>query len=124
MSSISDNLLCQRSTTCYDVADRRQTGGPMTRIRTPADLGAAIREHRRRRDLDQMTLAERVGVSRQWLLEVEKGKPGAALGTVLRTLDALGMTLRLDDEPPTARPRRRPAADIDAIVARARGRRS
>ncbi len=34
------------------------------RIRTPADLGALIRDHRTRLGLDQKSLAEKVGVSR------------------------------------------------------------
>ena len=46
------------------------------RLRTPADFGAAIREQRRVLDLDQAALARRVGVSRQWIIEVEKGKRG------------------------------------------------
>lgn len=39
------------------------------RIRTPVDLGALIRERRKALRLDQKTLAEKVGVSRQWIVE-------------------------------------------------------
>src|SRR6267378_2284091 len=63
------------------------------RIRTPADLGALIRDHRTRLGLDQKSLAQKVGVSRQWIVEVEKGKPRAAIGLLLRTVDALGLLL-------------------------------
>jgi y4mF family transcriptional regulator len=45
------------------------------RIRTPIDLGALIRERRKALRLDQKTLAEKVGVSRQWIVDVEQGKP-------------------------------------------------
>lgn len=83
------------------------------RLRTPADFGAAIREKRRALGLDQSTLARRVGVSRQWLIEVEKGKSRAAIGLVLRTLTTLGIALRLGEETPAARARDLPGATID-----------
>src|SRR6267378_4387029 len=66
------------------------------RIRTPADLGALIRDHRTRLGLDQKSLAQKVGFSRQWIVEVEKGKPRAASGLLLRTVDALGLLLDAD----------------------------
>ena len=86
-------------------------------LRTPKDLGALIRQRRRDLGLDQGTLAERVGVSRQWIIEAERGKPRAEIGLVLRTLDALGVRLAVDDSKsaPAA-----PAQDIDAIVRAAR----
>lgn len=68
------------------------------RLRTAADIGAAIRHRRRTLGLDQATLAKRVGVSRQWVVEMERGKPRAALRLVLRTLEALGIALRIGDE--------------------------
>lgn len=64
-------------------------------IRTPADLGAAIRDHRRRRGMDQQELASAIGVSRQWVIEMEKGKPRASLALALRALDALGIALSI-----------------------------
>jgi y4mF family transcriptional regulator len=63
------------------------------RIRTPIDLGAVIRDRRTKLGLDQKSLAAKVGVSRQWIVEVEKGKPRAEIGLVLRTVEALGITL-------------------------------
>ena len=63
------------------------------RIRTPIDLGALIRERRKALRLDQKTLAEKVGVSRQWIVDVEQGKPRLEIGLVLRTADALGIVL-------------------------------
>lgn len=90
-------------------------------IRTPSEIGAAIRDGRRRLGLDQRTLAEKVGVSRQWLIDVEKGKPGAEVGLVLRTLNALGISLRTDDKPRAQSTKRASAeVDIDAVVAAAR----
>ena len=63
------------------------------RIRTPTDLGALIRDRRIKLGLDQQSLAQKVGVSRQWIVEVEKGKPRAEIGLLLRTIDALGIQL-------------------------------
>lgn len=82
-------------------------------LRTPADVGAAIRARRRALGMDQSTLARRVGVGRQWIVAMEKGKPRAALGMALRTLAALGITLRTDDRSPTANRRPPPEASID-----------
>jgi HTH-type transcriptional regulator/antitoxin HipB len=95
-------------------------------VRTPSDLGAAIREQRRRLNVSQQKLADDVGVSRQWLVEVEQGKPRAELGLVLKTLAALGLRVALDDGRTVGRSDRpvAPPPDIDAIVARARKERT
>ncbi len=62
-------------------------------IRTPADLGAIIRDRRKQLGLDQSTFAKRIGVSRQWVIGVERGHARAAMGLVLRAIDALGVRL-------------------------------
>lgn len=87
-------------------------------IRTPADLGAAIRQRRRQLGLDQATLAERIGVSRQWIIAIEQGRSRAELGLVLRALDALD--IRLDAGIAESRDRATAPVDIDAIVDAAR----
>jgi HTH-type transcriptional regulator/antitoxin HipB len=93
-------------------------------IRTAADVGAIIRDRRRKLRLDQGALAKRVGVSRQWIVDVEKGKPRAGVELVLRTLAALGVSLAPSEGPPVAArpagPAARPAVDLDAIIAAAR----
>lgn len=66
-------------------------------IRTPLELGAFLRDLRMKRGLDQGTLARQVGVSRQWIIEIEKGKPRAPIGLVLRTLGVLGVSLDVED---------------------------
>jgi HTH-type transcriptional regulator/antitoxin HipB len=86
------------------------------RLGTPNDVGRTIRQRRRELGLDQATLAKRVGVSRQWIVEIEKGKPRAELGLVLRTFKVLGIALLVDDLT-----RDTPSVDIDAIVERHRG---
>ena len=91
------------------------------RLRTPKDLGALIRQSRRELGFNQQALAERVGVSRQWIVEVEQGKPRAELGLVLRALDVLGLRLTAQhDKPGPGAARRAPEVDIDAVVRAAR----
>src|SRR6267143_1036471 len=99
------------------------------RIRTPADLGALIRDRRTKIGLDQKSLADKVGVSRQWIVEVEKGKPRAEIGLLLRTIGALGITLDAEKEGP-GKPRNTTLShsvdahvDIDSIVDSARRKR-
>lgn len=89
-------------------------------IRTPTDLGAVIRDHRRRRGLDQHALAKKIGVSRQWVVEVEKGKARAEVRLVLRALDALGVALSIAGADTTGLKSEVPGLDIDQIVDKAR----
>jgi HTH-type transcriptional regulator / antitoxin HipB len=89
-----------------------------TVIRTPANLGALIRDRRLGLGFDQAELAKRVGVSRLWINQVERGKPGASVGLVLRTLMVLGIELTAGNVPAPAT-----TLDIDAIVDGARDRR-
>ena len=86
-------------------------------VRTPNDVGAVIRDRRRQLGLDQATLAKMIGVSRPWVIAVERGHPRAALGLVLRALDALGVR---PDVGIGAAPATSGAVDIDDIVAKAR----
>jgi len=93
-------------------------------VRTPGDLGLMIRERRKTLGLDQQDLAEKVGVSRLWIIEIEKGKPRAEIGLVMRTLLALDLELHVSTEPATTPVKRRASAvsvpDLDAIVRKAR----
>jgi HTH-type transcriptional regulator/antitoxin HipB len=103
----------------YVIDDMRQN-----QLRTPADIGALIRDRRRALRLDQAALARMIGVSRLWVNQIEHGKPGAGLGLTLRALNALGVELLADSRDRTAvEPVTPPpvvTADIDAIVADAR----
>ncbi len=88
-------------------------------VRTPADLGAIIRDTRKQLKLDQAALAKRIGVGRQWIIQIEHGHPRAELALVLRALDALN--IRLDAGTERAKPKHRasPSVDINSILARA-----
>ena len=91
------------------------------RIRTPRDIGLTIRDGRLARGLDQTELARRIGVSRQWLVAIEKGKPRAEIGLVLRALRELDLDTWVGDLPvhesnPVA------AIDLNRVIDRARGK--
>jgi y4mF family transcriptional regulator len=92
-------------------------------IRTPADLGAVIRDRRKQLGLDQSTLAKRIGVSRQWVIGIERGHARAAMGLVLRAIDALGLRLDAGTESISRRGTTASAVDINAIVDKAKKRR-
>lgn len=66
-------------------------------VNTPRDAGALVRQARRQAGLSQAQLAERAGVSRQWIIGFEQGKSSAELGHVLRIVAAVG--LRFDAVP-------------------------
>ena len=65
----------------------------------PGQLGQAIRNLRKDQGLTQQDLAERAGVSAQWLSGAENGKPTVEVGLVFRVLRALGCSLSIADEP-------------------------
>lgn len=91
-------------------------------IRTASDIGALIRDQRKKQKLDQADLAKKVGVNRRWVLEVERGKPRAEVGLVLKTLHALGLTLLIEGGTAARRQggREIESVDIDAIVENAK----
>ena len=92
-------------------------------IRTPRDLGAAIRERRKLRGMGQREIAERIGVSRQWVIGIEKGKARAELGLILRLLDSLDIEVRLEHARDDGADDGEPGPDLDRIVDGARERR-
>ena len=90
-------------------------------IRRPAELGAYIMTIRRARGLSQERLAERLGVSRIWVGQMERGKASPRLDLVLRTLNELEITLSVaadgEKDAPASPPGPSPdVIDIDAIA--------
>ena len=92
-------------------------------VRTDRDLGLLIRDRRKKLGLGQAALAANVGVSRQWIVGVEKGRPRAEVGLVLRTLRVLRVELNATfaGSPASSQTLYAGLADIDAVVDRARG---
>lgn len=62
-------------------------------MKTISDIGALTRDRRAQFRWSQEELAKRVGVSRLWIVQLEKGKPTAQVGLVLRVLKELGIAL-------------------------------
>ena len=60
-------------------------------------LGRNIRTARLRRRLTRQDLAGRIGISRQVLAQIEKGKPTTAIAAYLGALWALGLLNQLKD---------------------------
>lgn len=61
----------------------------------PQDIGATARARRVELGLRQRELAELAGVSERLIREIERGKPGLRLDTLLRVLNVLGFQLSL-----------------------------
>lgn len=91
-------------------------------VRTAKDIGTFIRDQRKRQKLDQATLASLIGVNRRWVMEVERDKPRAEIGLVLKALEALGLDLSVDRRDVSGSTANAlDIVDIDAIVRNARG---
>jgi transcriptional regulator with XRE-family HTH domain len=65
-------------------------------IRSPADLGLAIRAVRRSSHVRIDDLAATAGVSKQFTSDVEHGKSTMQFGLVLKLLAELGVPLEID----------------------------
>lgn len=62
----------------------------MIPIRTPQQLGNAIRAARKNLGMTQPELALTAGVGVRFIVDLEAGKPTLRLGHILRVVDALG----------------------------------
>ncbi|SDU54547.1 helix-turn-helix transcriptional regulator [Jiangella alkaliphila] len=67
------------------------------RARTVRDLGAVAREARRRRGMTQAELAQVVGISRDWVVRLERGHPRLEAQLVLDALAAAGVAVEVSD---------------------------
>jgi HTH-type transcriptional regulator/antitoxin HipB len=83
----------------------------MRPIRTTRELGLAIRRARADRGWTQTELADRAGVGRPWLSELESGKRRAELGRVLAVLEALQLVITLSPAPVS-----RSKVDLDDLL--------
>ncbi len=70
----------------------------MSPIRNEIELGAALHARREHAHLTQEQLAERAGVSRAFVIDIERGRrPRAELNRVLAVMRALDGALTLTD---------------------------
>ena len=74
----------------------------MTSIRSPQQLGDALRAARKQLRLTQPKLALAAGVGVRFIVDLEAGKPTLRLENVLRVIDALGGELQLSGLPSVA----------------------
>ena len=71
----------------------------MISIRSPQQLGDALRAARKQLALTQPQLALAAGVGVRFIVELEAGKPTLRLENVLRVIDALGGEIQLSGFP-------------------------
>lgn len=69
---------------------------------TPLEIGALIRDTRKRLGVTQKDLALTAGTGLRFVIDLEKGKETCELGKSLRILQTLGITLTLT--PPAGEP--------------------
>lgn len=67
------------------------------RVYTPASLGAAIKHYRKQAGLTQAELAERAGIHRSYLSELETGADTEQLRRIFRVLRQLGVRMTLQE---------------------------
>lgn len=68
-------------------------------VRTPTQLGAAIRRARKKLGLTQSELGERCGLRQGTISLVESGNPAVRLDTLLTILAALRLDLSISTRP-------------------------
>jgi len=66
------------------------------RVYTAASLGAAIRHYRQAVGLTQAELAERAGLNRTYLSDLEQGRETEQVRRILRVLKQLGVRMTLE----------------------------
>lgn len=62
-------------------------------VRSTEDLGRTIGELRRTRGLTQEQMATNAGISREWLAQLERGRPSRSFSIMLRLIRRLGADL-------------------------------
>jgi|SRR5215831_13355384 len=91
-----------------------------TEVRTPAQLGSFVKTRRLELGFDQASLAHRAGISRVWLIEIEKGAPGVSLAVILRVLAALKASLSVSTKArpsrPASGPSTGPPVDLNNLI--------
>lgn len=85
-------LLCASGLANIPIGKMRQTDPAPN----PIALGRIIRARRHDAGLTQGELADAAGTSLRLVSEIERGKPNARLGSVLKLLRELGLELRVE----------------------------
>lgn len=69
------------------------------RVRTMRELGGAVRHARRQRHMTQAELAERMGVSRDWVVRLERGHARLEAQKVFDALFVVGLAVDVSEAP-------------------------
>lgn len=87
-------------------------------IKTPREIGMLVRDRRKAHGWTQDALAQRLGVSRLWVVQLEQGKSTAQIGLVLRALNELDVPMQVDITPKDAATRAAASGgiDLDSII--------
>ena len=86
----------------------------MISIRSPQQLGDALRVARKQIGLTQPQLALAAGVGVRFIVDLEAGKPTLRLENVVRVIDALGGEIQLSGLPSVAAGDQREESDHGA----------
>lgn len=87
-------------------------------IKTPKEIGMLVRDRRKAHGWTQDALAQRLGVSRLWVVQLEQGKSTAQIGLVLRALNELDVPMQVDIKPKDHATRAAVSGgiDLDSII--------
>lgn len=80
--------------TIVDIEPNVRDRGHAMIISNTRELGLLLRQRREDLGLTQSQAASGIGASRQWIIQIEAGKPTAEVNRVLKLIRVLG--LRLD----------------------------
>ena len=79
----------------WDYPDRKDAIMPTVQVRKFRDIGPVIKAVRESRAVRQEDLAEQLAFSRDYLIDLEKGKGSLYITRLFRTLNELGITVTL-----------------------------
>jgi HTH-type transcriptional regulator/antitoxin HipB len=65
-------------------------------VTRPADLGDFLRRRRTQRGLTQAALADELGITRRYLVEIEQGKPSLYTDRLFALLRELDIVLKVE----------------------------
>ena len=79
----------------WDYPDTKDPIMPTVQVRKFRDIGPVIKAVRESRAVRQEDLAEQLAFSRDYLIDLEKGKGSLYITRLFRTLNELGITVTL-----------------------------
>ena len=79
----------------WDYLDTKDAIMPTVQVRKFHDIGPVIKAVRESRTVRQEDLAEQLAFSRDYLIDLEKGKGSLYITRLFRTLNELGITVTL-----------------------------